>query len=339
LVAGIVDVVGAPGWFASGEDYRMRVSPARLGDAWVTRADGGRVELILAPRDLLTGGSGGPGTAWEPYEWELVVEWRTGSRTSEQEVREWAGRAVFDRLRRLGRPLLLCDDEGSIALADYHPGRQVAVRRFPPATSTEPFGRDAWFEPRLHGNPVVPPDYQWPHLPGADIALPAGVSSAALVLRIARLVGVVALATPGAGSEEMVPAGPAGLVLDGAADAVRLGSTAVTALRRAARRGGDALGLDDDTDGGGVDPIGWVCDVAGLSASELSATATWRMVRYGPWWLRLDAVSPPDPGVLVVVAGRAAGLPVAEQLPVSTQALGETLRGALGLGNLGGPTR
>jgi hypothetical protein len=77
------------------------------------------------------------GTAYEPYEFEVSLEFRG--------PRERLGRAVFNRLTTLELPMAYGDD--SDIFADYLPGR--GVREFSPGTSVEDAGRPLWRERAL----------------------------------------------------------------------------------------------------------------------------------------------------------------------------------------------
>ncbi len=99
----------------------------------------GWAHLNLKLTDLGRDGDPGlsAGTAYEPYEFEVSVEFRG--------PRERLGRAIFDRLTRLDLPMAYGDD-GDI-FADHLPGR--GVREFSPGTSVEEEGRPLWREPAL----------------------------------------------------------------------------------------------------------------------------------------------------------------------------------------------
>ncbi|BCB87906.1 hypothetical protein [Phytohabitans suffuscus] len=95
--------------------------------------------LGLKPTDLGRDGDPGlsAGTAYEPYEFELSLEFRAMPRR--------LGRAIFDRLTRLELPMAYGDSAD--VFADYLPGR--GVREFSPGTSAEEDGRPLWREPAL----------------------------------------------------------------------------------------------------------------------------------------------------------------------------------------------
>ncbi|WP_285692555.1 hypothetical protein [Actinomadura sp. NBRC 104412] len=82
-----------------------------------------------------------------PYDFELSMELMDAPAPVRGEMRERAGREVFDRLTALEVPLAYGDH--AYLFADFLPGR--GVRELPPGTGWEEDDRDAWFEPRLHG--------------------------------------------------------------------------------------------------------------------------------------------------------------------------------------------
>jgi hypothetical protein len=129
----VAEALDLRGYFYSGLTYVLPVD-AR---PWI--GVDGSAHLNLKLTDL--GRDGDPrlsaGTAYEPYEFEISVEFRG--------PRERLGRAIFDRLTGLQLPMAYGDD-GDI-FADHLPGR--GVREFSPGTSAEEDGRPLWREPAL----------------------------------------------------------------------------------------------------------------------------------------------------------------------------------------------
>lgn len=130
-VAETLDLVS---YFYNGAGYVLPVDARR----WIDVEGWGQV--ILDATDLGRDGDPGAaeGTAYEPYEYELSVDFRG--------PRERLGRAIFDRLAAgLGLPLAYGDYEH--VFADFRPGQ--GVRDFPPGTSVE-------FDPGPLGVPTAP---------------------------------------------------------------------------------------------------------------------------------------------------------------------------------------
>jgi hypothetical protein len=148
LARRVAQTLDVSGYHYAAAHASMGVAAAR----WID-ADGWGV-LDLSLTDLGEYGDPGSsaGTAFEPYEWYLSLEFRG--------PRERLGRALFDRLTGVGLPLLFGDPATSRVMADFLPGR--GMREFPSRTDGEAPGRARWFEPALHGagsRPFAPP---WP---------------------------------------------------------------------------------------------------------------------------------------------------------------------------------
>jgi len=129
----VAEALDLRGYFYNGQGYVLPID-AR---PWIGVDSFAHLSLKLT--DLGRDGDPGmsAGTAYEPYEVEMSVEFRG--------PRERLGRAVFDRLTRLDLPMAYGDD--SDIFADYLPGR--GVREFSPGTSVEEDGRALWREPAL----------------------------------------------------------------------------------------------------------------------------------------------------------------------------------------------
>lgn len=129
----VAEALDLRSYFYSGQGFVLPVDarPWIGVDSWA--------HLNLRLTDLGRDGDPGSsaGTAYEPYEFELSLEFR-GPRGP-------LGRSLFDRLTRLELPMAYGDD-GDI-FADYLPGR--GVREFSPGTSVEEDGRPLWREPAL----------------------------------------------------------------------------------------------------------------------------------------------------------------------------------------------
>jgi hypothetical protein len=140
----VAEALDLRGYFYNGQSYVLPVD-AR---PWI--GVDSSAHLNLEPTDLGRDGDPGlsAGTAYEPYEFEMSVEFRG--------PRERLGRAVFDRLTSLELPMAYGDD-GDI-FADYLPGR--GVREFSPGTSVEEGGRPLWREPALSAARSRPPAWQ-----------------------------------------------------------------------------------------------------------------------------------------------------------------------------------
>lgn len=133
----IARLLGVGGFFAGGDGNVLSVD-AR---PW-TGADG-HGTLDLKPVEAAEDGEPGmyDDTAYAPYEHELAIECRGSGARAER-----LGRAIFDRLTELGRPLAYGEVGGGL-FADFLPGR--GVRDFPPGTDYDEPDRDIWVEPRL----------------------------------------------------------------------------------------------------------------------------------------------------------------------------------------------
>jgi hypothetical protein len=129
----VAEALDLRGYFYNGRGYVLPVD-AR---PWVGVEGSAHLDLKLT--DLGRDGDPGAsaGTAYEPYEFELSVEFRG--------PRERLGRAIFDRLTRLELPMAYGDDAD--IFADYLPGR--GVREFSPGTPVEEEGRPLWREPAV----------------------------------------------------------------------------------------------------------------------------------------------------------------------------------------------
>ncbi|MGN9913737.1 hypothetical protein ACTMTJ_40010 [Phytohabitans sp. LJ34] len=129
----VAEALDLRGYFYNGSGFVLPVDALPLigADGWAHL----NVDLTDLGRDGDPGVS--EGTAYEPYEFEIGVEFRG--------PRERLGRAIFDRLTRLELPMAYGDD--SHVFADYLPRR--GVREFSPGTSAEEGGRPLWREPAL----------------------------------------------------------------------------------------------------------------------------------------------------------------------------------------------
>jgi hypothetical protein len=185
-------------------------------------------------------------TAYAPYDHELTIEFRGGPGRARGELGERFGRAIFDRLTELGRPLAYGEVGGDL-FADFLPGR--GVRDFPPGTDYEEPGRDVWFEPRLHGapRPVRPAD------------TPELLRGQGVIFECQGLLQIVPRVAGPAG-EECFAAPVVAIRTD--ADPARIGR----ALVRALGHPGDAA----DRHG---DPVSWITGSTRRSADDFSHEA------------------------------------------------------------------
>jgi hypothetical protein len=150
LAQEIARSLGANG-FMAGQDGNVLSLDAQR---WI-KSEGTGI-LDLKPVEMVEEGEEGEygDTAYAPYNHELVLEFRGPHGMARGELRELFGRALFDRLTGLGRPLAYGEVGGDL-FADFLPAR--GVRDFPPGTDYEEPGRSLWFEPRLHGTPEPTP--------------------------------------------------------------------------------------------------------------------------------------------------------------------------------------
>ncbi|MFC0531056.1 hypothetical protein [Phytohabitans kaempferiae] len=140
----VAQLLDLRGYFFNGSGFVLPV------DAKPLVGVEGWAHLDLKLTDLGADGDPGlsAGTAYEPYEFEVSVEFRG--------PREQLGRAVFDRLTTLDLPMAYGDD--SDIFADYLPGR--GVREFSPGTRVEEPGRLLWREPGLTAERSPAPPWQ-----------------------------------------------------------------------------------------------------------------------------------------------------------------------------------
>ncbi|MFD0686805.1 hypothetical protein [Actinomadura fibrosa] len=187
-------------------------------------------------------------TAYEPYDYELSIELRGVPGLARGEVRERLGRALFDRLTSLERPLAFGDNAN--IFADYRPGR--GVREFPPGTSRSAPGRDEWFEAEFHGagaarEPVPEPTPR--------------VRGSATVFEVGGLLHLVAR-VPGETGDESTAVVPVAAIRRSAGPAL-VGRTLAEVLDRSA-----------DTDAVvAADPWPWVAGTAGLEPDAYAREA------------------------------------------------------------------
>jgi hypothetical protein len=146
----------------------------------------GWAHLVVSDRRLEHDAETFAGTAYEPFEFEVSVDFRG--------PRERLGRALFERLTVLGLPMAYGDDVH--VLADHLPGR--GPRDFPPGTPVEAEGRASWHEPALPPPSAAP---TWRLGSGAVTAYESG-GLVQLVPRFgARLLRPIASARVGVGAE------------------------------------------------------------------------------------------------------------------------------------------
>jgi hypothetical protein len=155
LAQEIARSLGANG-FMAGQDGNVLSLDAQR---WINSEGTGILDL--KPVETVEEGEEGEydDTAYAPYNHELVLEFRGPYGMARGELRELFGRALFDRLTGLGRPLAYGEVGGDL-FADFLPDR--GVRDFPPGTDYEEPGRSLWFEPRLHGTPEPAPSVDGP---------------------------------------------------------------------------------------------------------------------------------------------------------------------------------
>ncbi|MCO6003906.1 hypothetical protein NE236_02840 [Actinoallomurus purpureus] len=139
----IARTLGAGGFFAGRDGNVLSIK----AQPWIGTDGYGTLDL----KSVEAAEDGEPGmyddTAYAPYDHELTIEFRGGPGRTQQERGERFGRALFDRLTVLDRPLAYGEVGGDL-FADYLPGK--GVREFPPGTDYDEPDPDIWAEPRLH---------------------------------------------------------------------------------------------------------------------------------------------------------------------------------------------
>ncbi|WP_433325746.1 hypothetical protein [Spirillospora sp. CA-294931] len=157
LAQRVGEELGVSAYFASRSSAVFALDASR----WIGAEGTGT--LTLAPTDA----EPDDGTALAPYAYELSLEYRGGDNLARGELRERFGRALFDGLRALERPLAYADDVS--LYADYLPGR--GTRDFDTGADWDEDGRDRWNDPRLYGPDAEIPAPEPPPVPRGSVTV------------------------------------------------------------------------------------------------------------------------------------------------------------------------
>lgn len=150
LAQRVAVAIETAGCFTPGGEFHFRLDASE----WVGVEGVGSLTLAPTEHDPFEWYD----NAFAPYNYELSLECPPAARLRSLER---FGRAVFDQLVSLDRPMALGD--GRVIFADHLPGRRT--RGFGAGADVTGDGQDRWYEPRLYGDIVPPPEpIRWPAL-------------------------------------------------------------------------------------------------------------------------------------------------------------------------------